>query len=328
MNPTLPICGILVCSLLVAGTVMSAGAPDPPRPPLPSAPLQLLGDPGFRRGFHVWGPVPGKKVRSGTIQPDVSAGEPVWGLAQWHSRLSIAGARPQKRASGEVRFANEGKTVLFRPGGDVDAGVVLGVYARTEYRGKPHRKGTPWVHLLAEQKLQHHPALVDLKRIRFRIRYRLLKAKSERPPNWDRKIHSDAAQFLAYVTVQNRNPASPGHGDFVWFGIPMYDSRWRTPKAHAALDKGTGKFIYNPAGETYTKSSAHDGEWITIDHDLLPLMIEAVKTAWQRGFLTKSRDLADFRLGGFNMGWEVPGLHDVVMEVKGLGLTATPKRPQ
>jgi len=328
MNRILVISGVLVWLPLVAGTVMCVKSADPPERSAPPAPLQLLGDPGFRRGFHVWDPAPGKKVVRGTIRPDVAGGEPIWGLAQWHSRLSIAATRPEKLASGVVRFANEGKTVLFRPGGNVDAGIVLGVYARTEYRAKPHRKGTPWVHLLAEQKLQHHPALVDLKQVRFRIRYRLLKATSERPPEWNRKIHSDAAPFLAYVTVQNRNPTSPGHGDFVWFGIPMYDSRWRTPKAHAALDKGTGKFIYNPAGETYTKHSAHDGEWITIDHNLLPLMIEAVKTAWQRGFLSKSRDLADFRLGGFNMGWEVPGLHDVEMEVRGLGLTATPRRPQ
>jgi len=288
--------------------------------------MQLLGDPGFRRGFAVWDPAPGKHVRRGAIQPSADAGEPVWGLAQWNSRLSLVGCRPEKLPSGDVRFANEGKTVVFRAG--EEGGLILGVYARAEYRGKPHRKGTPWVHLLAEQKLQHHPALLELERVRFRIQYRLLKATSDRPADWNGKIHSDAAQFLAFITVQNRNRKSPGHGDFVWFGVPMYDSRWRLPRPHAALDKGTGKFIYNPGGEAYTKSSAHDRKWVAIDHNLLPLMIEGVRTAWKRGFLAESRDLADFRLGGFNMGWEVPGLHDVEMEVKGLGLTATLRRPR
>ncbi|MCX6887778.1 MAG: hypothetical protein NTX27_22390, partial [Verrucomicrobia bacterium] len=61
-------------------------------------------------------------------------------------------------------------------------------------------------------------------------------------------------------------------------------------------------------------------EWITIDKDLRPLFLEALQTAWQRGFLNESHDLADYGLTGMNMGWEVPGLFDVAVQVRDLSL--------
>lgn len=82
-------------------------------------------------------------------------------------------------------------------------------------------------------------------------------------------------------------------------------------------------FIFTPSGETYTSQSAHDGAWITIDRDLLPLLREALETAWQRGFLTESKNLADYRISGMNIGWEVPGIFDVEMQLRKLSLKAT-----
>ena len=47
---------------------------------------------------------------------------------------------------------------------------------------------------------------------------------------------------------------------------------------------------------------------------------EALETAWARGFLTESRALADYRITSLNLGWEVPGIFDVAMQVRGLSL--------
>ena len=73
-------------------------------------------------------------------------------------------------------------------------------------------------------------------------------------------------------------------------------------------------FIFTPAGETYTSKSAHGKEWITVDRDLLPLMREGLELAWQRGFLKHSR------ISGMNIGWEVPGVFDVALQVRNLSL--------
>ena len=79
-------------------------------------------------------------------------------------------------------------------------------------------------------------------------------------------------------------------------------------------------FIFTPAGSIFTSASAHDGGWLTVDKDILPLMREALETAWARGFLTESRALADYRITGLNLGWEVPGIFDVEMQVRDLSL--------
>lgn len=307
--------------------VCKAGSSPPATPPAtqPARTFELLQDPGFERGFTVFDPAPGKHVPRGVMQVDASAGEPLWGLAQWSSRYTLAGVPGRRVDSGGIRFADEAKAVTF---GSSDArtdrhhdSLTFTLNARREYGDRFRERHEPWAHLLAEQRFAVHPRVAELEQLRFHIECRLVSAKDYAPA--DARLPGQAAQFLAYLTVQNLNRQSPGYGDYLWFGVQMYDSRYRTPKAHAAADTGTGKFIYNPPGSVYTQDSAHDREWITIDRDLLPLIRAGLEKAWAEGHLQKSRDLADFRLGGFNIGWEVPGTLDVSMAFRNLSLQAT-----
>ena len=57
-------------------------------------------------------------------------------------------------------------------------------------------------------------------------------------------------------------------------------------------------------------------------------MRDALTRAWANGFLTGSNNLADYRIGGMNIGWEVPGLNDVEMRVQDLSLIYTKKEPK
>ena len=50
-----------------------------------------------------------------------------------------------------------------------------------------------------------------------------------------------------------------------------------------------------------------------------------MNTAWARGFLPASHDLSDYRVGGMNLGWEVPGVLNVQMQLRDLSLKAFPK---
>ena len=92
------------------------------------------------------------------------------------------------------------------------------------------------------------------------------------------------------------------------------------------VDKGTdhkpatGKFIFKPSDEQYTTESAHNGDWVVIEKDLLPLIREGLETAWQRGYLQDSQKMVDYRLMAMNTGWEVTGPLDVEMQVAGLRL--------
>jgi hypothetical protein len=311
----------------VALTVMLAGSPraaaDSPLVTAPAFPL--LDDTRFERGFTVWSPKPGRHTREGQIQPSDSTKMPLWGLAQWHSRFTLAEAERERLPSGQTRFFDGAKGVTFFPPGE-EADMALTLAGNVEYEGKAPQPGDPWPHLLAERKLLRQPCIADLAAVPMTVRYRLVQADIHRPSGFDLRRHT--AQFVFYLTVQNRNRKSAGYGDYFWFGVPMYDTRYRQPRAHKAVDKGsdrkpaTGKFIFNPGGEQYTSQSAHDGEWVTIEKDLLPLIHEGLSTAWARGYLQDSQQIADYRLTSMNTGWEVTGPIDVEMQVAGLQLEA------
>jgi len=290
--------------------------------------VPLLDDTRFERGFIVWSPKPGRHVRQGVLRPSDSAPEPVWGLAQWHSRFTLAAAKREQLPSGAMRFSDGAKAVtVFPQGNEADASFAL--TGSIEYDGRAPQPGDPWPHLLAERKLLAHPAVTELESLRMAVRYRLAKADVHRPDGFDLRLHT--AQFLFYITVQNRNQQSVGFGDYFWFGVPMYDTRYRLPRAHKAVDRGSDrkpasvKFIFNPAGKRYTTQSAHDGDWVTIEKDLLPLIREGLETAWQRGYLQDSRKMDDYRLIAMNTGWEVTGPLDVEMQVAGIRLDAVLK---
>jgi hypothetical protein len=196
------------------------------------------------------------------------------------------------------------------------------VNAGVEYGTNARRRSDPWVHLLMEQEFATPPALEQLGTARLHIEARLVRARNLHQGDYLPDVH--AAQFQIFFTVQNRNRTSPGFGDLLWFGVPIYDNRHRMPPEFKAQDfGGTAKFIYTPGGLTFGADSAHEGAWVTIEKDLRPLMVEALDTAWARGFLGGSRVVRDYHIGGMNLGWELPGTFDVELHLRQLSLRLT-----
>lgn len=286
-----------------------------------ASPQPLLDDTRFERGLKVWLPAPGAHTLAGVIKPPGATGEPVWGVAQWYSHFNLANAKREALPSGASRFFDGAKSVTF--GAD---DVIFALDAHKEYGERAPEKGDAWPHLLVERDLLQHPVLPTLHAVPFHIEYRLLKSQAFHTPGWDPQRHT--AQFLLYITLRNGNHDSPGYHDYLWFGVPMYDARYALPKRHTAPDKssakkaGTGKFIFSPGGEVYATKPAKDGEWVTIDRDLIPLMRESLEAAWSAGYLLGSRRPDDYEIGNMNMGWEVTGPLDVAMQVRGLSLAA------
>jgi len=281
-------------------------------------PRELIRDRRFQLGFRVLDPKPGKRVFCGVLQWSAFQGTPAWDLAQWNSKYTLATVKAERLPSGAARFANAGKAVVVGSADSRDADIVMAVNGRAEYGERARRKGEPWPHLLVAQRFQRPPSLSKVRKAVLHVSFRLRRAKLHKTPDYTPRLH--AAQFAIFVSVQNLNRRSPGYGDFLYFGIPLYDSRWPVPRTFQQPD-AHGKFIYTPPGDVYTTKTAHDGKWITVHRDLMPLIHEALNTAWRRGFLLDSRDLADYRIAAMNMGWEVPGILDVEMQVKGLSLT-------
>ena len=300
---------ILIGTFLLASLVCAIDEPKA---------VELIRDRFFRRGFNVLAPQEGKRVAEGMLRLTSTAQLPIWDIAQWNSKFSIANAEPFLHANGDISFSNAAKYIRVSTNGLI----VLGAKASFEYGTRARRKGEPWPHLLIAQKFQTRPAVAELKHAVLHVAVRLPKAAAWPTLEHTPKLH--AAQFQLFITVQNLNRKSAGYGDFFYFGVPLYDNRQRIPGRYAAADRW-GKFIYIPPGDTYTTQSAHDGEWVVINKDLLSLILEGLRTAWNNGYLQDSRDLLDYTLGGINLGWELPGTFDVEMEVRELSLKGTTK---
>ena len=282
--------------------------------------IELIQDNQFQQGFILWSPQTGRHVRYGELKGARTDASPVWGVAQWSSKSPLDPARARYSKT-EMVCRNAAKAIAVR----ARAGeLTLAVNSREEYGAIARTKTDPWVHLLIEQEFAAANRLAELSAVRLHVEARLLHSTNLHQGDYSPDRH--AAQFQIFFTVQNRNPQSPGFGDILWFGVPIYDNRDRFTKAFKAQDfGGTAKYIFTPGGETYADRSTHDGKWTTIDKDLLPLMREALEAAWAHGFLKDSHELADYGIGGMNMGWELPGTFDVAVQIRKLSLRAVAK---
>lgn len=301
-------------SLIFLPLYLLAQAAEPAR--------ELVRDPHFQQGFRLFEPKPGKLVVYGEATESESSFRPVWDLCQWSSKFPLETMRTKRLPNGTVCFTNIAKRVCVGQVGSAEADLSLGVNASVEYGD--HARKSPadaWVHLLLQQEIENPPSLVKLASCRFHIEARLKHSKLYRTEDYTPARH--AAQFQVFLTVANRNRKSPGYGQYVWFGIPIYDDRSRMPPAYQAEDfADTKMFINTVASAVFTKESTHDGKWVVFEKDLLPLMRDALETAWKRGFLGGSREVADYCLPSIFIGWEVPGIFDVEMQVRDLSLKA------
>jgi hypothetical protein len=302
--------------LATAGLVASLARAGEASPP----PIQVLEDPSFRRGFILLRPQPGREVAAGTIR-GVTESAPVWQLAQWSSRFPFDETTPAVATDGGgLRIQNSARAVEF---GGHEGILTLAVSAGLEYGDTPRAGDAPWVHLLAQQSLAKKPQLGELVTLRFHVEARRIRSQLASESGFDARLH--AAQFLIFFAVQNLEKDTAGFGDFLWFGVPIFDTRHRRCSTYAAQDfGGTGKFIYIPAAERFTAGSVHDDGWVTFEADLLPLMKEGLAVARERGFLKGAAADKSLRITSCNLGWEVPGSYDVEMQIRRLRLDAEP----
>ncbi len=301
--------GKLLFALCCAGLALCAAASG----------RELIRDPHFQSGFHLLKTKPGKRVVYGEL-PGLNPGPTAWDLAQWSSRFPLQPAN-SVFSPGAIGFSNSTKSVVVGKSGDAAADLSLGVYAGAEYPQARKSAAEPWVHLLVQQDLQNPPALGQLTVFNFHVEARLKHSRLLSTNDYSPSRH--AAQFLVYLTVANRNPKAAGYQECFWFGIPLYDNRERIVPAYEAQDFGdTRLFIFTPASDTFAPKTTHDGEWVTFQKDLLPLLRQGLEHARAKGFIKGSGDLADFRPLGIFIGWEVPGLFDVELQIRNLSLEA------
>jgi len=133
-----------------------------------------------------------------------------------------------------------------------------------------------------------------------------------------------------FFIIKNIDPASADSGNYVWFGVPFFDSRHDVPPAFMARDAGkgdaTGKFIYTVDGRSLGVTPLQDGRWIALEVDLLPHVKKGIQEAVQRGYL-KGSDSHAYAVANMNLGWEIPGAFDAAVQVRDLDIRAGLRHP-
>ncbi|MCK5806187.1 MAG: hypothetical protein KAI66_25370, partial [Lentisphaeria bacterium] len=265
----------------------------------------------------------------GNMSPAFETGDPKWRLAQWGSLASLDGVTPTTLTSGAMRWENTYTAVTVGPIGSAEADLSFRVNAYEEYGGVYHlfTATRTWVHLLGAQRINPPnaqgpgcPPLSQLTSLVFSVDCRLLfdQQNINHQAGYDESRH--AASYLIYFTIQNLNTSSDGYGDFLWFGLTLYDDRDDMPGLYVNGDDATGKLIYNIGLAPLSDASLVDGAWHGLYEDLLPHMLSALQEAWERGYLPRSHSLSDYYLGGMNLGWEIPGLNNTELQIRNLSL--------
>jgi len=279
---------------------------------------ELFEDLNFSKGLYLSATDSrAKPVEVGVIFNDGKE-KPSWRLAQWGTRYSLEGVKAESKNNALI-LENEGKrfALIKDPKGGIR--VELFVKGGAEYDGKLRKQGEPWPHLLIEQSIQNAPMLKDI--ISFKVSFDVLiyPPQKKYPGAFDKGLH--AAQFVMFFTIQNLNKKSEGYGDYLWFGVPIYDVRHKFAPAHRAKDGGkadaTQKYIYALDGAAFWKKPLGDGKWGRFDADLLSYAKEAFEDAKAKGYL-KSSAYEDMHISGMNTGWEVTANYDARAEFKNL----------
>lgn len=272
--------------------------------------IEIITDRVFENGILVQGAFSAHPEPITTIYPfERHDNFTNWYLPQWGS-IHLLENDNKIIHNDTVVFANEAKKISFYKTKKLSSIIGLEVFASKEYSA--HRKlNQDWVHLLLEQKYTDFLYLKDISRLQYSIQAKLLYCDDKMGENFNSDLHT--AQFTHFFTIQNRNENSLHFGDFFWFGLPLYDYRYKNIKEYAAEDLGkddaSKKFIFSVAGEELFHGSLHDYQWISIDKDILPLVKKAFFVAQERGYM-QGTNFEEVCITSMNIGWEVPGTFD------------------
>ncbi len=287
--------------------------------------VEIIEDANYINGIGLEGSNSSKTEITRVLYPfGQSKNTQIWKLAQWGSRFDLKDA---KRVNGDngITYSNSGKSIAFKAV-DGSTQVTMKMFGSKEYLA-PRKFGENWPHILLEQQFETPQSVSNIETLYFNLDFRLLFSEMKMSQDsFNPEIHT--TQFTVYLTIQNKNQSSKAYGDFIWFGLPLYDYRYDEIAEYAAKDLGkedaSNKFIFSTASKSIYSGSAKNGNWIKISKDIIGIIHHAFITAQQRGFLKESK-YEDMYITTTNMGWETPGTFDCAIQYKNLKLTAITK---
>ncbi len=254
---------------------------------------------------------------------------PSWMMAQWNSKGDLRANEPYVD-DGVYTYEDHAKTLELNTR---TGGVYMIIDGCQEYvNGDRQNVSDPWPHLLLQQDY-YEEQLVNLSQtssFKMQMTYTVTHCDDQMAGLADPdNLH--CAQFVWYITLQNR---TEGHGDFgqyMWFGMILYDNREEgqdfttTKKADDDASDSTGMTIWQMASKDWssTKKMPKVEETITVNLDILAEAKEAFDWAKKYSAIFKSSNWEDIYVGSMNFGIELPGTYGIGIQIDNVGLIYT-----
>lgn len=266
--------------------------------------------------------------------------QPKWEIAQWGSKYNIYGENEETDGytlahdeTGLVHtIESKGKIINnhFVPAkklifNTIEGSVYLELNGSVEY-DHPRTSSEAWAHLLVQDssypiddmyRISAHESIIAEAEITID------KFIDHMGSEANAGLH--AAQIVWYLKIRNRNADSPGRGESIWFGLPIWDNRQvgKTYAAGSQYDVGTHTLITSPSSyDVYTSNRGivpSVGQTAKITADVSELLKEAFMTAKTEGYLTNSM-WNDLYIDHTNFGYEMPGTYDLGMTIHSINV--------
>ena len=283
--------------------------------------MNLIKDALFERGFNILGT---DKLKTGMTPVHKfdffgrAIGEPVWRIAQWGSKHDLSKGNFRVENGVDV-YSDNSKTFKCKMG---SGAVSLEILASKDYE-RPRKRGEVWPHLLIAQDFFNDiHFLSELKHVKFQMEFHVDFLRSYMGQGeFDEALHG--VQFVWFVTVQNWNKNSKDFGNYFWFGVPLYDSRYGIPKIVRQKDNGkndsTHKYIYSIDATQYLSKDPLGAGNISFEIDVLDQIKSAFSEVKELGYL-ENTEFSDLSFGSMNTGLEMPGTYDLKVGIEKIAI--------
>jgi len=279
----------------------------------------------FQNGLLIKSPDGSSETTATTVNGNAT---PTWIVAQWDS---IGSLNNTKEANGVYTYWDAAKTLSI----NTNTGAIgMEVLGSVEYPEKDRQKvSDPWPHLLLQQDYSGDDLIhiSEMEAVKMQMTYTVTKCEDKMHGTVDAdNLH--CAQFVWYISLQNRTEGHADYGKYMWFGMILFDNRFpgavydRTNKTADNSDQ----FIYQPGTGDWspTGKMATLNETMTIDYDILEVARIAYDeaTSWSMwNTVFSSTTWEDLYIGSMNFGIEIPGTYDVSVDIEHVGMAAVPK---
>lgn len=249
-----------------------------------------------------------------------------WQMAQWWTPYDFKDASFKEDASGVYEYSNESRSVKV----DTNKGeLTLSLNSNVEYQkllGHSRTGSESWSHLLIEQDIQDPPKIKELSHVYVSLDFSIDKVN-----NLDENQAIPAAQFLWYLTITNPENGNTAYesevngkrNQFMWFGIPIFDSRYDFVSDYVHADAGfvgaTNTIIYTITSRNYLDEKIQYGKKYHIEFDALPYIRRAYVYGLQEGIYSED-NYEKMIINYMNLGWELPGSFDASATISGISI--------